>query len=182
MPRWEELAPEQDALAKAVTATMAESAASIRSVIMAAAEAGVSANEIARRTRKSLTGMPGYSRPVILEILGAESVKETAIQGLAETGIKVGDRYDDEADVEVWEGAGRVVWITLSEAMREKSTVTRYQLGVGVLDCLRAVGLDLSQGESTLDMYQALAQGEDVEIYKPNSPANPPRPAYGEAP
>lgn len=170
MPRHEELTPKQEKLAAAVTAALIGADSSIRDAIRAAAEAGVSANEIARRAEAKLTGVRGYSRPVVLEILGAEDIRATAIAALEEAGIRVGgtlnDRYDEDLDVAVWEAAVRSVWISLTEELTKRSPVTRGNLAINALRALQGAGLALCQGNNVHDMHIALMEGETVEIYK----------------
>lgn len=162
-----DLTPEQTKLAEAITTALREADASIRAAIRAAADGGVTANEIARRTDAKVSGVRGYSRPVVLEILGAEDIRTRAIAALQDMEIRIGSRYDDEVDFEVWEAANRSVWIRLSDELLTKSHVTRGNLAINALRAIQDAGLDLCQGDNILDMHTALGNGETVEIYKP---------------
>ncbi|MEU9888037.1 hypothetical protein [Sphaerisporangium sp. NPDC051011] len=163
----QELSAEQQKLAEAVTAALQDADRNIRAAIRAAATGGVSANEIARRADHKVSGVRGYSRPVVLEVIGAEDIRATAIAALEDLHIRVGSRYDDDVDVEVWEGTSRSVWICLSEALKARSFITRGNLAINAERALQAAGLDLCQGDLVHDMAASLRDGQTVEIYKP---------------
>ncbi|WP_329431148.1 hypothetical protein OG339_47270 (plasmid) [Streptosporangium sp. NBC_01495] len=99
-----DLTAEQIAHAEGVTTALREADAAILAAIRAAADVGVPANEIARRA--AAAEVPGYSRPVILRLLGA---KET--YALVEAALKDGDW--EEGDVRVWLDRLRRVRVTL---------------------------------------------------------------------
>ena len=65
-----ELTPEQEELAQAITRALTDGRAIFRQAVVEARKAGVSANEIARRA--GVAGVPGYSRPVVLRIVREE--------------------------------------------------------------------------------------------------------------
>ncbi|GAA2813009.1 hypothetical protein [Nonomuraea dietziae] len=165
MPR-NDLTPRQEELANAVTAALRAADIAIRAAIREAASAGVSANEIARRADSKVSGVRGYSRPVVLEILGADDIRSTALAALEEAQLEVGDRCDEQAHVVVWEGAVRSVWVCLAAALRGHPAATRRDLAARVETALSAAGLRLRQNQKEGDTRQALGDGETMEIYK----------------
>ncbi|GAA2813038.1 hypothetical protein [Nonomuraea dietziae] len=110
--------------------------------------------------------MRGYSRPVVLEILGADDIRSTALAALEEAQLEVGDAATNRPHVVVWEGAVRSVWVCLAAALRGHPAATRRDLAARVETALSAAGLRLRQNQKEGDTRQALGDGETMEIYK----------------
>ncbi|GHE31734.1 hypothetical protein GCM10017673_38110 [Streptosporangium violaceochromogenes] len=158
----------QEQLAAAVTDAIKASHETVRAAILAAHEAGVSVNEIARRASLEATGVAGYSRHVVRETLGAESLYSRALKALRAGGYTVGTVYSSGLgqELELRVGPRREVQLHLLPGQDEKGVAARYNFCTGVDQTLRAAGMGLCQGESTLDMWQRLGDGETVEIYE----------------
>ncbi|GAA2770006.1 hypothetical protein [Nonomuraea dietziae] len=166
MPR-NDLTPRQEELANAVTAALRAADIAIRAAIREAASAGVSANEIARRADSKVSGVRGYSRPVVLEILGRRRHplhRARRSGGSATRGRRPLRRTGPH--VVVWEGAVRSVWVCLAAALRGHPAATRRDLAARVETALSAAGLRLRQNQKEGDTRQALGDGETMEIYK----------------
>lgn len=158
----------QEQLAAAVTNAIKDAHESVRAAILAAHKAGVSANEIARRAGQEATGVAGYSRPVVLEILGAESLYSRALKALRAGGYTVGTVYSSALtqELELRVGPRREVQLRLLLDQDEKGVAARYNFCAGVDQTLRQAGMGLCQDESTLQIWQRLGDGETVEIYE----------------
>ncbi|MFI6813788.1 hypothetical protein ACIBG7_15310 [Nonomuraea sp. NPDC050328] len=151
-------------LAEAVTTTIRDADTAIRDAIRAAQAAGVSANEIARRASYAATGVRGYSRSLVLEILGAEDILASAVTALREAEISVGGQYAEEVEAWAWRDASRRVLVRLSDEMMQRASATRYNLASGIEKAISQAGLMMSQGDYSLDMWQCIARGETAEI------------------
>jgi hypothetical protein len=114
--------------------------------------AGTSANEIARR----VSGLRGYSRPIVLELLGAESLREKAERILRDAGWSI--------------GIGDDAYIYLDSKRRVLVDLTDADGGVASLNAASALCNALTEGglstwaEGNPDTYQVLGRGEPIEV------------------
>jgi len=143
----------QLALAEAVTSTLREADAAVLAAIRAAANGGVSANEIARRA--SDADVPGYSRMLILRIVSAEDLHVRTEVALADAGWA-------EGDVRVWRDRQRRVRVTLP-GNAYNNHVARLNGASALGHTLREAGLRLTSDEPG-DAYALLADGEPCYV------------------
>jgi hypothetical protein len=120
----------------------------------AAQAAGTTANEIARR----VAGLRGYSRPLVLELLGAESLREKAERVLRDAGWDL----DIGGDARVYLGPKREVLVDLT-GEDEPGGVNALNAASALCTALHKGGLGTYAGGDP-DPYQRLGHGETIEI------------------
>lgn len=111
---------------------------------------GTSANEIARQ----ISGLPGYSRPNVLKLLGAEDLRSRSIAALLDAGWTT-------ADVKVWRDSARRVRVALPDD--GASHIARLNAASALVHTLRGAGLAVVSGTPG-DAHDLLADGEECEI------------------
>lgn len=132
----------------------------IVTMMVALKKSGTSVNKIAEMVK----GTPGYSRSVVLELLGSEDVREHAIAALEDGGWKVGAGQD----VHVYTDRRRVMIELLDDYDKPANSVTRLNWASGVGTALAKHGLALWSDEHPIDSWEALAT-EPVEIVRRES-------------
>lgn len=135
----------------------------LRQAMLAAEKAGNSANTIAAE----LHGV--ISRPVVLRMLGEDSIRNRVDRALREVAARDGYLYcfpEGGVAVERFYGRGRRIMLHMVTASEEVPVSERYNCASSVMAALRAVGLGVCQGESTLNMQQKLGDYEPVEVYE----------------
>lgn len=147
------LTPDQIALAEAVTTTLQEADAAILAAIKAAADAGVPVNEIARRA--AYAEVPGYSRALILRIVGSDDIQDRVKAALE------GAEWA-EGDVRVWRDQQRRIRVTLpGDAYATRAARMN---GAGALaHTLREAGLRMVSDEIG-DAPALLAEGKPCYV------------------
>jgi hypothetical protein len=127
--------------------------------MVAAKKAGTSVNKIAEMVK----GTPGYSRSVVLELLGSEDIREQAVAALEDGGWKIGEG----GDVHVYTDRRRVMIELLDDVESDTpaNSVTRLNWASGVGSALGQHGLTLWSDDHPIDSWEALAT-EPVEIVR----------------
>lgn len=150
-PASEETA-ERDELGRAIKAKVGADDA-LKAAIIAEHGRGTSANQIARR----LDGV--ISRPVVLDMLGAASIRDRASRALRDAGFGL---WPDGEDVDISDAPGRRVTLQL---LTEGSTTERWNAAAGILDTMRTAGLVATRdGNSTLNMQEYIGEGGSAVI------------------
>lgn len=117
------------------------------------------ANEIARQVRAA--GLRGYSRSIVLELLGAETLREKAERILRDAGWDI-SIPGMAGDARIYLGTKREVMVTLT-GEEEPDSVAALNAASALCTALHQGGLG-TWAAGHLHAYEALGRGETIEI------------------